>query len=125
MQLNAADTLAGLPILKIRAFFRKTRAGWNVKYLAKGLGLAADQAEQVLAELAREGYIEPFSQSSGFWEITEKARRLVLAKASKPVQRATAARALEQFLERVAAANQEARFIFRVTEVRVFGSFLS
>jgi predicted nucleotidyltransferase len=46
------------------------------------------------------------------------------ATAAKPVTRATAERALAQFLERVTLVNQDPYFLARVTRVVLFGSML-
>jgi predicted nucleotidyltransferase len=49
---------------------------------------------------------------------------LAAATAAKPVTRATAERALSQFMERVTRVNQDPYFLGNVTRVVMFGSML-
>jgi predicted nucleotidyltransferase len=51
-------------------------------------------------------------------------QRLSSATAAKPITRATAEKALSDFLERVELVNRDARFLGRVNRVVLFGSLL-
>jgi hypothetical protein len=125
MHVDAGDALAGQPILEIRGFFRRAGSGWDASYLRQALGLDDEEAGRVLDELVRRRYVEPDPRDPKRWNLTRKACRLALASAARPVRRATAQRALEQFLERVEAVNTDDCFAYRVTRVVVFGSFLT
>jgi predicted nucleotidyltransferase len=58
------------------------------------------------------------------WTVTQAGDTLSVATAARPVSRHTAARALAQFLERVARVNDDPYFLARVTRVALYGSML-
>jgi predicted nucleotidyltransferase len=64
------------------------------------------------------------SLGRGRWEITQAGQRLSSATAAKPITRATAEKALSDFLARVGLVNRDARFLGRVNRVVLFGSIL-
>jgi len=89
------------------------------------------EAEAIIEGLEQEGFIvKRFAagwdgQQQPRWENTMKGNSLAMATAARPVTRATAERALAQFLDRVSAVNAEDEFAFRVERVVVFGSYLT
>jgi predicted nucleotidyltransferase len=84
--------------------------------MAPGTGRALVNA------LRTEGLIE--ASGSGAWIITQAGRTFSAATAAKRVTRATAERALSQFLERVKQVNENPYFLGKVTRVVLFGSML-
>ena len=58
------------------------------------------------------------------WCITQAGKRLTSATAARPVSRATAERALREFLERVDEVNRNDYYLGRVPAVVLFGSML-
>jgi predicted nucleotidyltransferase len=72
--------------------------------------------------LLAEGLIERAGRER--WEVTQAGRTLAAATAAKPVTRATAEDALQQFLDRVERVNKDPYFLGRVTKVVLFGSTL-
>ena len=89
------------------------------------------EAEAIIEGLEKEGFIvKRFApgragQQEPRWENTMKGNSLAMATAARPVTRATAERALAQFLDRVSTVNAEEEFAFRVERVVVFGSYLT
>jgi hypothetical protein len=75
-----------------------------------------------LSTLLSEGLIEAFA--TGAWSVTQTGRTFSAATAAQPVIRATAERALAQFLDRVAQVNENPYFLATVTRVILFGSIL-
>jgi predicted nucleotidyltransferase len=65
------------------------------------------------------------SVGRGWWEITAEGQRLSSATAARPVTRATAEKALREFLMRVEQVNRDGQFLGRVNRVVIFGSMLS
>jgi len=83
-----------------------------------------DGARGALARTLRtEGLIE--AAGRGIWTITQAGQRFSSATAAKPETRATAERALSQFLDDVTLVNQTPYFLARVTKVVLFGSPLT
>jgi predicted nucleotidyltransferase len=80
-----------------------------------------------LSDLEDAGYIE---KSKNFinpqhWIVTLKGSRLSLASAAKPVKRETAEKRLQEFMERVDRVNSDKYYLYKVSKVVIFGSFLS
>lgn len=89
--------------------------------MAARLGLAEAEAAVVLDELVALGYVERYQE---WWRTTTAGNALTMARATRPVPRAKAKAELEAFLARVGEVNASERFLCRVEEVVLFGSFL-
>jgi predicted nucleotidyltransferase len=63
-------------------------------------------------------------QGSAHYRLTDDGRSFCRAIAAKPVQRKSAEEALRGFMERVRVVNQEDRFLYRVTAVVLYGSYV-
>jgi predicted nucleotidyltransferase len=72
--------------------------------------------------LRTEGLIE--ASGKGTWAVTQAGRTFSAATAAKPVRRATAEKALAEFLERVTQVNEDPYFLAEATRVVLFGSML-
>jgi predicted nucleotidyltransferase len=86
------------------------------------------KAGELLRELKRRGLIEPgtiIDQSEPLFRKTLKGSTLGLASASKPVTRKTAERVFSEFMERVKRVNSDPYFLYKVTKVIIFGSYLT
>lgn len=95
------------------------------------------QAAPLIRALLEEGYIEHDAEQtemarngrddSGckpWFKLTDRGRELVRATAAKPVHRRNAEEAIQGLMERVRIVNAEDRFLFRVTAVVLYGSYL-
>jgi predicted nucleotidyltransferase len=124
MRIERDATVAGLPVLRVRDALQACRGpdGFYGERLAARLGLAPPDAAAVLDELVTLGYVEPYEDG---WRTTTAGNALAMAKATRPVSRAKAEAALATFLRRVAEVNTSDRFLCRVEEVVLFGSFLN
>src|SRR5664279_1469063 len=58
------------------------------------------------------------------WSVTQAGRRLSVASAAKPVTRATAEKALAEFLDRVERVNRDSYFLGKAIRVVLFGNML-
>lgn len=124
--------IAGWPAVQVRTLLRRMR---NVIFEAvtvqQSFHVPLSKAEAVIEGLEQEGFIvKRFTtgrdgQPQPCWENTMKGNSLAMATAARPVTRATAERALAQFLDRVSTVNAEEEFAFRVECVVVFGSYLT
>ena len=97
--------------------------GWNARFVAGFLDMPLEDAEKFLRELARQGFIE--KEETGYWRNTVKGCALANASAAKPIKRSTAEKKLAEFLERVEEVRRSDEFLFKVSKVWVFGSYLS
>ncbi len=76
----------------------------------------------LLQALRSEGLIE--ATGRGAWEVTQAGRTLSSATAAQRITRATAEKALQQFLGRVDRVNNDPYFFGKVMRVVLFGSML-
>lgn len=127
MHIDSKDVIAGQPILKIRALLLKGKAydGWSELFVANTLKISLRGARKVITELEEQGYIAA-CQFSGdkSWTNTIHGNKLSLASASKPITRDKAIQLLKQFLDRVFEVRDSPKFLYKIVDVRVFGSFI-
>lgn len=119
MTIERDGTVAGLPVLRVRDALKACRGpeGFYAERLAARLGLAPPEAAVVLRRAGQ-------PRLRGRLADTTAGNALTMAKATPPVSRAKAEAALATFLARVADVNEPDRFLCRVEEVELFGSFL-
>ena len=130
MKLDTTQLVAGYPILRIRDLFKKQKAfcresiEWRLK-------VSAAEADRVIAELLALGYLEPapaqspfYPQGEEWFELTQQGRTLSLARALPPLSREKAERLLQEFMSRVEEVNANPTFLYKVTRVVIFGSYL-
>jgi hypothetical protein len=127
MNVNAKDSIAGIPVLKVRKLMR--RRDFNELEAAHFLEVSPPlRVYEVLDRLIDEGYAEWVGHHAfehGPYRASDQGLRLANASAAKPITRATVERKLNEFLERVRVANSRKEFLFGVRRAWVFGSYLS
>ncbi len=126
IQINKGEVIAGVPIKKVRDFFRYVVA-WNrdtfeTSLLQERLKLGESFATALAQELMAQDYIT--QPQNGSYELTDKGSELVRASASGKIRRKTAETALAALLQRVEMYNADANKILTIDAVVVFGSFL-
>jgi hypothetical protein len=95
---------------------------WNASYLARVLGVNAEMANRIAAELAAVGYAEPVDGKRDTFRNTEAGD--VVAGAKEPrLTRATANRAVRDFLDRIMQVNADESSPVRVTKAVAFGGY--
>jgi predicted nucleotidyltransferase len=124
MRIDPKGTIGDYPALVVRKTLRSLRdwPQWAVANLEAAATLAPGTGHALLKALRTEGLIE--ASGTGAWTVNQAGRTLSSATAAKPVTRATAEKALAQFLERVTQVNQDPYFLARVTRLVLFGSML-
>ena len=80
-----------------------------VAELEEAAGLTSGNGRDLVKALRSEGLIEPAGRDA--WRITQAGQTLSSATAAKRVTRATAEKALQQFLGRVERANNDPYFL--------------
>ncbi|MGB7437553.1 MAG: hypothetical protein WBR26_20380 [Candidatus Acidiferrum sp.] len=108
MRLNRGDRIAGVDGVQLRNYFRRFGSEHvNYATVMKEFSVTRREAQNILEET------------------TMKGNALRLAKASRPITRASAERVLRELLDRVLAVNDRSELAYRVESVVVFGSYLS
>ena len=100
---------------------------WDRQFVKGSLNVSESEAQYVVDELARQGYIGEVKEGDSRvrWQITPEGSRLALASAARPIKRSTAEKKVRAFMERVGQINEDDYYLYRVTKVVVFGSYLS
>jgi predicted nucleotidyltransferase len=130
MRLDLKETIAGLPIIKIRDVLRRAGSDeWQVEYFAHQLKLPVPKARKVVQELLERRWIErvpppPRRKLPIYYRRTLLGGSVALAKAIKPLSRPKAEQILKEFLTRVDEVNARDELTHIVTRVRLFGSLL-
>src|ERR1035437_4219543 len=124
MHVDAKGTVGRYPVLPVRATLRhlRSRLQWGLAELETAAGLPPGNGRAVVGVLRAEGLIEAAGRET--WTITQAGQTFSSATAARLVTRATAERALSQFLERVNEVNQNPYFLAKVTRAVLFGSML-
>lgn len=129
MHIEATAVLAGQPILAIRELLKRagSREHGSSQFIEQVLNVDAATAVEVLRTLREHGYVEQAAGDSPdeWWRTTVKGNALAQASAAPAVTRATAARALDDLLQRVREVNADDDLAYVVERVILFGSYLS
>jgi DNA-binding MarR family transcriptional regulator len=129
MLINSDLKVAGVKALVVRDLLKKSGGSFRRDWLLANLGVSERKATQVTESLVKEGYIRreqnvKTSSAVPCYSVTDRGREFMLAKASKPIERARAEVLLSDFLNRVWQVNGDSRYRCSVTKALVFGSFL-
>jgi len=129
MRILASQKMFGYPSLKIR---RLMRAGgnhcWGVAFVAATLEISSGRATELVQALLTDSLIAQVlaeDPDDPRYELTIKGRALGMARATKPIKRATAERLVAEFLQRVEEVNKTPDLLFWIGEALVFGSFVT
>ncbi len=127
MRINPKETILGFPILEIRRLLRHGHTGVSVQMATSMLSIPEDKAKQLLEGLFEQGYVEPAKLGGRpWWQNTIKGQALAMAKAGgSPSSRRTADRIFAEFMERVKKVNEDPYYLYKVTKVVLFGSYLT
>lgn len=128
MQITKGQKIAGQPATVLRDALRHLRDGsWESRALGRYLGTPPAQARQIALRLVRLGYLERDKdiRNQEAWSLTDAGRALTNANAMRPLPREQAELLIKEFLGRVRDINANPYFLYKVTKVILFGSFLS
>lgn len=135
MQINRGQLIAGYPAFKIRHLLRyvRLREAVTSRFLAYVLKIEKQEdAELLAANLSQLGFLNQlkktpvgYSSENAWYEITELGISLANASAAPRIKRRTAERLVEDLMDRVNQVNANERYVYRVSAVVVFGSFIS
>jgi len=124
MRIDPKGTVAGWPALLVRRTLRqlRTRLRWGLGELESVASVDAGEGRALIKALLAEGLIGAAGRDA--WKVTQAGQTLSSATAAKRVTRATAQKALQEFLGRVEQVNNDPYFLGKVTRVVLFGSML-
>ncbi|MCU7512355.1 MAG: nucleotidyltransferase domain-containing protein [Ignavibacteria bacterium] len=129
MIIDPKDTLFGFPILSIRKLLNSLREyrAISIKGIYSDLHISKKRAEKLASDLVDKGYFKCEIDGHGlkWYTVQSKGRRLAKAYATKPLHRSTADKKLQEFLQRVKEVNNNNYYLYRVTKVILFGSYLT
>jgi predicted nucleotidyltransferase len=130
MRLNRGDRIAGVDGLRLRRYFQRFGSEQVTSAtIAEEFSVTKQQAEKILAELLKLEMISrcefQCDKKMVSYQTTIKGNALGMAKAGKPVTRASADEVLREFLDRVRAVNGRQELAYSVESAVVFGSYLS
>ena len=95
---------------------------WSARDLADTLKISRREAEQVIALLAAQGYVQPGS-GTGEWMTTPAGESVSGAKPPR-FTRESVERAVESLKERIRQVNKDQQAAFRISDAVAFGDFL-
>jgi predicted nucleotidyltransferase len=129
MRIDSKDTILGVPILMIRTLLRRSMSyggAISERLARRTLKLGTERTREILDELVRQGCYEVGENNLGekYWENTLKGNTLAMATAAKPVTRAKADQVFAEFMLRVRQVNEDPYYLFKVTRVVLFGSYI-
>ena len=124
MRLDPNYKILGIPVLEVRQLLRQgSQHTWDANLVAHVIDVGIEEAQQLIDELVRRGVIEKFDTT--FYKNTIQGNAIANATAAKLIWRKTADRAFAEFMKRVEEVNTHPYYLYRVTKVIVFGSYLS
>jgi hypothetical protein len=126
MQIGNRKEIAGIPMVRVRDFFRHIvawhRHSFDLSQLQERLSLEHKPAVALAEALVAGGYITLGENNE--YALSDEGEKLVHASASGTIKRSTAELALAGLLERAQKYNADPDKILTVDAVIVFGSFL-
>jgi predicted nucleotidyltransferase len=129
MKVGREETIAGVRLMKVRDFLRWTGdSSVQLDAIAERFGCDHAKAKQIEKALTDAGFIEddPNEPKLGKWYVVSAlGRQLANAKFVRRITRPEAETLVAGLLNRVKLVNERDELTHQVTEVRVFGSYLS
>ncbi len=127
MHIDKTQIIAGFSAIIVRDFLMKSMDRlFTEDGVVRHFKVNKAEAATIIEELQKIEYIEPVEiRKHQFLSVTTAGRTLALASASKPILRKTADKKISEILNRVATINSSNHYVYAVTKVVVFGSYLS
>jgi hypothetical protein len=128
VRINSKDKIGEEPISDARQMLHRHHS-YTVSSVARFLNSSTERAIDFIEHLQAGDYIEPdpevlFHNQEPTWLITSKGSRLALATAARPLLRSTAEKKVEEFINRIEEVRDNPRFLCKVVEAHIFGSYL-
>lgn len=122
MRLTRKQTICNIPILKIRDYFDHIRpAKITPDKIREHFDLDEAHALELIKELLAEGYIEPVDSE---YQLTVKGNALCVARYTSPLNKEKADKLFKEFMERVEEINTNDYYLYKVSKIVLFGSYI-
>ena len=120
--LNAFPSIAAEAAL---SFLKDTKGAlsWTTRDLANTLKVDRREAEQALALLQAQGYVQPARGGKGEWITTPAGETVCGAKAPR-FSRESVEQSLSELIVRIQQNNKNRQALFRIADAVAFGDFL-
>ena len=128
MRINKGDKIAGLPAFQVRDILRKLKdSEFTIEALSYNSKTSLNEAKVLADQLEQKDLIAKAHTAFNkqFWRVTLNGSALSLASAAKPIHRKTAEKNLQKLLDRAKTVNSDDYYLYRVSKVIIFGSYLS
>jgi len=127
MNIHAHAPIAGYPALLIRNLTSHLfDMIFDISHIAYKMKCSPEHASQLAHDLAQLKLIKLIDDSNPQqYILTNSGVLLANATAAQPLHRHTALQKIEEFLLRVQKINRTPYYLYRITEVRLFGSLLT
>lgn len=125
MKIDKETLICGIPIIKIREFMRRYRTpgSFSLQTITEYFELTAPSGTSLLNELLSLGYAECVNTDK--YEVTVKGNALAQVKFVKRIDKAKADKIFNGFMKRVAEINEDESYIYSVSKLCLFGSYLN
>lgn len=131
MKIEKGQIISGQPVLKVRDFFKRFER-YDVENAAYFFAISKKAAKAMCLELAELGYSErvPLEQmpdehkKENWYDLLPLGHSLRLARAVPSINRQKADRLLKEFMTRVEEVNSNRKYVYKVTKVLLFGSYI-
>ena len=124
MKIDAKSDYHGAALVKVRDMLRKHADGFSRKSFQRTVGGSQESVNIILEALVRDGFVTRDRIDADEFQLTARGQHLAAATAARKVKRATAVKALVGLMGRVEEINRDSAYLFRVTDVKVFGDYL-
>jgi predicted nucleotidyltransferase len=127
MRISRNQKINNTPILKIRDFFTNLQRCRTDTFTLEGFCNFFEihnlEANSLLMELTEQGFIE--KSSSDCYKITLKGAALRNARCVPPINKVKADKIVNDFMQRVEEINNNDYYLYRVSKVLLFGSYIN
>lgn len=125
MRIKRNERIAGVPVLKIRDFFNRLNSAdgntFSQDRLCDLFHLSCEEGAQLIKELQDRRFIE---ETEGGYSLTLHGAALSIARCVPPINKEKADSLLADFMYRVREVNESDEYLYRVSGVWLFGSYI-
>lgn len=124
MRLTRKQTICDIPILKIRDYFDHIRPALiSPEMISEQFDLNKEKTKELIDALLSEGYIEAAKKKRKY-QLTIKGQALCVARYTNPLNKEKADKLFKKFMERVEEINSNEFYLYRVSKIVLFGSYI-
>lgn len=125
MKIDKKTLICGMPIIRIRDFMRRYRTpgSFSLQTIMEYFRLTKPSGTCLLNELLNSGYAEQIKTNE--YKVSVKGNALAQVKFVSRMNKAKADNVFNEFMKRVEEINGDENYIYRVSKLYLFGSYLN